>query len=100
MKTILKKMMADNKTTQTKLSEETKITRPTISKILNEEGGNIGIQKYITIANYFNISLNELIIGDEEEGTNYQRGYNQAVLDMMNELKTLKNAHTENDMHV
>ncbi|ATD31643.1 hypothetical protein BHM04_10790 [Macrococcus sp. IME1552] len=58
----LKKLMEKEKVNQSTLSEETKISRPTLLQLIRNENQNIKYDTIEELCRFFKISLNELLI--------------------------------------
>ncbi|QYA42093.1 helix-turn-helix domain-containing protein [Macrococcoides bohemicum] len=89
MKTKLNELMKAKDVSQTKICEDTGITRPTIKKILDGKGSSIGIGKYLLLCDYFDVDLNEMffVTGDKEKENLRREGYFQAIKVLENSIE-------------
>lgn len=67
MKNNLRVLMAENKINMSELAEATGIARSTISKFYNENSKRIDLGTITTLCNYFNCSIDELIVLEQTQ---------------------------------
>lgn len=86
----LKELMEKNKISINKLSNETGLSRPTLTSLLNNDSKGVQFDTLETLLDYFNISIADLLIVTDREITFY---YNELV-SMKNLLWAEENTET------
>src|SRR5699024_5461595 len=107
----LSALMEDYGVTQTKLSEATGITRPTLVQLMKNENQNIKYDTIDKLCNYFNIEMNDLIKRSKydiqyggsqiiyHDTYEYQRGYPEMYIESIISIGKKQFKFISNDLN-